>query len=170
MDKSSDRRRFTVLATCVLTLLLASCGFQLRGPAELPPQMERTYITGVGGGHDFVRELTILLEASGVTVVDNRQASTAEFRVRRLDANRRVLTVGGDARVSEYELDMVLDYEVRARADDWAMEPVRLSITREYFHDPLLVLSQGEQERTLREAMHRDLARLVMFRLQAASP
>jgi LPS-assembly lipoprotein len=162
-------RLFLYLVSCILYLHLASCGFQLRGPPELPPQMERTQITGVSTGHGFVRELSILLTAGGVTLVDSRQASTAEFRVRRLESDRRVLSVGGDARVSEYELYMVLEYEVRGRGDEWALEPVTLSITREYVHDPLQVLSQTEQERSLREAMDRDLAQLVMFRLQAAT-
>jgi LPS-assembly lipoprotein len=163
-------RPFLYLASCLLYLLLSSCGFQLRGPPELPPQMERTYLTGIAAEHGFARELSTLLTAGGITLVDSRQASTAEFRVRRLESDRRVLSVGGDARVSEYELYLVLEYEVRGRGDEWALEPVTLNITREYVHDPLQVLSQSEQERSLREAMHRDLAQVVMFRLQAASP
>lgn len=157
------------LASCILYLFLTSCGFQLRGAADLPPQMERTYLTGIAADHGFARELSVLLAGAGVTLVDSRQAATAEFRVRRLSSGRRVLSVGGDARVSEYELYLVLDYEVRGRNDAWALEPVTLDITREYVHDPLQVLSQAEQERALREAMHRDLAQLVMFRLQAAT-
>ncbi|WP_175628241.1 LPS assembly lipoprotein LptE [Thioalkalivibrio denitrificans] len=132
--------------------------------------MERTYITGVSPGHDLARELSILLDASGVTVVDTREEATAELRVRRLSTGRRVLSVGGDARVSEYELYLVLEYEVRGRDNDWAVEPVTLTVTREYVHDPIQALSQREREETLRESMHRDLAQLVMFRLQAASP
>lgn len=161
-------RIYLSLATCLLSLLLASCGFQLRGAADLPPQMERTWLTGINANHGFARELSGLLRAGGVTVVNSREASTAEFRVQRLTTGRRVLSVGGDARVSEYELYMVLEYEVRGRGSEWALEPVTLNITREYVHDPLLVLSQGEQEQALREAMERDLAQLVMFRLQSA--
>jgi len=161
------RHLVLVLLVSILTLFLASCGFQLRGPAQLPPEMARTYLTGVNANQGFARELTGLLRASGVTLVDSREAASAEFRVRRLLTDRRVLSVGGDARVSEYELYMVLEYEVRGVGSEWSMEPVTLNITREYVHDPLLVLSQGEQERTLREAMNRDLAQLVMFRLQA---
>jgi LPS-assembly lipoprotein len=157
-----------VLLVSIFALFLASCGFQLRGATELPPQMERTYLTGVSANNGFARELSGLLRASGVTLVDSREASTAEFRVRRLVTDRRVLSVGDDARVSEYELYMVLEYEVRGRGTKWALESVTLNITREYVHDPFLVLSQGEQEQVLREAMERDLAQLVMFRLQAA--
>lgn len=157
-----------VVLVSMLVLLFASCGFQLRGATDLPPQMERTYLTGVNPSHGFARELSGLLRAGGVTLVDRRESATAEFRVRRLVSDRRVLSVGGDARVSEYELFMVLEYEVRGRGTEWALEPVTLNITREYVHDPLLVLSQGEQEQALRESMERDLAQLVMFRLQAA--
>jgi LPS-assembly lipoprotein len=162
------RRIPLYLVLCTFPLLL-SCGFQLRGAADLPPQMERTYLTGIAADHGFARELSTLLAGAGVTLVDSRQAASAEFRVRRLSSGRRVLSVGGDARVSEYELYLVLDYEVRGRNGEWALEPVTLDITREYVHDPLQVLSQTEQERALREAMHRDLAQLVMFRLQAAT-
>ena len=161
-------RAYLYLVTCLLSLLIASCGFQLRGATELPPEIARTYLTGVNANQGFARELSGLLRASGVTLVDSREAASAEFRVRRLLTDRRVLSVGGDARVSEYELYMVLEYELRGVDSDWSMEPVTLNITREYVHDPLLVLSQGDQERTLREAMNRDLAQLVMFRLQAA--
>ena len=159
-------RLYLSLVSCLLSLLLSACGFQLRGAAELPPQLERTYVTGLQEHPGFARELAGVFRAAGVTLVESREAATAEFRVRRLVTDRRVLSVGGDARVSEYELFMVLDYEVRG--GEWTAEPVTLNITREYVHDPLLVLSQGEQERALRQAMERDLAQLVMFRLQAA--
>jgi LPS-assembly lipoprotein len=132
--------------------------------------MERTYLTGIDARDGFARELSALLGASGITMVDNREQATAEFRVRRLSSDRRVLSVGGDARVSEYELYLVLDYEVRGRGHDWVLEPVTLTLTREYVYDPLQVLSRDEQEQTLRETMNRDLAQLVIFRLQAASP
>lgn len=162
--RSGPGRTALVLMLC---LLLAACGFQLRGAAGLPPEMARTAITGLGAFDPLVIDLQLALRAAGVEPVPLSKA-TAELRIHDLRTGRRALSVGRDAQVSEYEVFTRLTYSVRGRGNDFEIPEQSLTLTRDYLFDPEGVLGQAEQEQSLRESMRRDLVQLILLRLQAA--
>ena len=75
--------------------LVVGCGFELRGSASLPTEMERTRLELSDADSRFARELRLLLEANGVTVVDAAAEDAAVLRVSRERISRRALTVSG---------------------------------------------------------------------------
>ncbi|MCH7854711.1 MAG: DUF3641 domain-containing protein [Proteobacteria bacterium] len=60
-----------LIPTLTLTLLLASCGFQLRSATVLPTEMERTYIATDSRHSLFYRTLRARFRDNGVNLVDN---------------------------------------------------------------------------------------------------
>lgn len=158
-------RRRLVLA--VPALLLAGCGFQLRGAPEWPPELNPIYIGGLGARDPFYLFLAQNLRSAGVEILDARSPDAAELRVLSLRQRRRVLSVTGAARISEYELFRVLDAELRLPdvAEPRSLGP--LSASRVYVFEAAAVLSQSEREEELAQAMDRDLQRLLQLRIQA---
>ncbi len=169
------RCRFVVLwhLHTVAVLLLggvlvsvAGCGFQLRGTVEFPAHLQPLQVTGLDIHDPLRRELLALLRTQGVQLSEHAEQAQARLHLQGLKEHRRVLSVGADARVSEYEITTVLTYAVSPLPTVQRVRTEQLSVSREYAHDPAGVLGQSEQERLLREDMQRDMLRLLLYRLQ----
>lgn len=153
------------MAILILSLL-TGCGFQLRGSVALPDAMARTAITGINERDPLAIDLRRALIANGVEVVDVSRA-TAELRFDSVNSGRRVVSVGADARVFEFEVYLRITYRVQGVDSEFELEPTTLNLGREYLFDRDNVLSQMDQERSLRESMRRDAVQLIMLRLQS---
>jgi len=158
-------RRRLVLA--VPALLLAGCGFQLRGAPDWPPELDPLYVSGLGARDPFYLMLAQNLRSAGVEVLDARSPDAAELRVLSLRQRRRVLSVTGAARISEYEVSRVLDAELRLPGVPEPQPLGPLSASRVYVFEAAAVLSQSEREEELARAMDRDLQRMLLLRIQA---
>ena len=145
---------------------LAGCGFHLRGVIELPPELSRTHISGISEYSDFAATLRQQLRANGVEIVEADQ-STATLRITRHRITRQVLAVGADGKVREFELLGVLSFEVRKADKTVLLKNQTITLTREFIFDPDDVLGKTEEEALLREDLTENLARLMIYRLQA---
>ena len=146
-------------------LLGTGCGFHLRSQYSMPTAMTRTYVQG-DSHSPIVVGLKRNLRSSNAEVVEQKDESTAVVRVFDERTGRRVLSVGGDGNVTEYELFYSVSFELAFPGND--PNPAQtLRLTRDYVFDSLGVLSSSDEEATLRSEMQRDLVRLMMLRLQA---
>ena len=158
--------RLPSLLMLLAVLLVGGCGFQLRGAVDLPPEMDRTYVTGLPERDVLYLELKRQLRAAGVAVVDSRAAGTAELRILEKRDTRRVLSVGSNATVREYELSTIVTFDVRGLGNEFEQRPVTLQTTRDLTFDETNVLGKAGEEALLREDMERELAWRVLSRLQ----
>lgn len=154
----------------LLLLALAGCGFHLRGAGELPSQFSRTYLIGLPSRGALTVALEGALEANGVEVVDSAAEATAVLRFTRVSFDKRILSVGTDARVREYEYRLSADFNAHARDGSLELPEQHLQILRSLAYDPTNLLGKGHEEQRLRASMERDLVPLVLRRLQATAP
>lgn len=161
----NGRRR---LLLALPALLLAGCGFQLRGVSDWPAELNPIHVSGLGMRDPFYLALVQSLRAAGVEVLDARSIDASELRVLSLQERRRVLSVTGAARISEYELSRVLDTALRLPGAPEALPLGPLRASRVYVFDAAAVLSRDEREEELARSMDRDLLRLLQLRVQAA--
>lgn len=146
--------------------LVNACGFQLRGMMAFPESLQPLFVAGLDV-HDPVRyELVTLLQANGIELADTPAQAQAHLRILAIDDTRRVLSVGIDARVSEYEITTTLRYTLLDNHAQVLIPRSQVNVRRDYAHDPKGVLGQTEQETLLREDMRRDVLRLLLYRLQ----
>ncbi|MCG5536402.1 LPS assembly lipoprotein LptE [Ectothiorhodospira mobilis] len=158
-----------VLGTWLAALaLLPGCGFQLRQSGVLPPAMAHTALTGLDAGDPLHTELRLALEARGAELVPLEEAD-ARLEILERRQGRRALSVGGDGRVSEYEVRLRLVYRVEGEDTEFSIPRQTLELTRDYLFDASGVLGRAEQERVLYDAMRRDAVQLMMIRLQNAA-
>ena len=149
-------------------LLFPGCGFQLRQAGVLPPAMDRTALTGIDSGDPLHIELRLALEARGAELVPPEEAG-ARLEILERQRGRRALSVGGDGRVSEYEVRLRIVYRVKGGETAFSIPRQTLELTRDYLFDASGVLGRAEQERVLYEAMRRDAVQLMMIRFQNAA-
>lgn len=151
-------------ALLVLPLLLAGCGFQLRGATTVPPEMARTYIE-TGDRHSlFYRRVRDSLRNAGVQIVDSPVDATATFSVLADDTGQRVLSVSARNVPTEYEVYYTIVYRV-ATEDATLLALREQTLTRDYTWDETKVLGKEREEQLLREAIVDDLVRVVLIQL-----
>lgn len=150
----------------LLALLLAGCGFHLRGTPDIPPEMARTYVAADDRYSLFYRKLTDHLEQSGIELVDSPEEATAELVILADDTGQRVLSVSARNVPREYEVYYTIYYSL-VSGPAVLMEPQLKTLTRDYTYDETRVLGKAREEDLLREAIADDLVRLVMFQLSS---
>lgn len=145
-------------------LLVAGCGFQIQGALTTPAEMERTYIATDDRHSAFYRELRKQLIAASVEVVDEEADSTAILSILYDQTDQRVLSVSARNVPTEYEVYYTVEYAIDGGASR-LVEPQILTVTRDYTYDSRLVLGKAREEELLREAIVKDLVRIVLKRI-----
>ncbi len=154
-----------------LTLLLlvvstGSCGFQIRGVADVPPEMQRTYIATADRHSEFYQMLRRELKSSGIELVDSPADATSIFKIHTDITNQRVLSVSARNVPTEYEVFYIINYSLES-GQTTLMQPRTQTQTRVYTWDETLVLGKQEEQQTLRNAIVGDLVRVVMIQLSS---
>lgn len=150
-----------------LVLLLSACGFQLRGEARLPPAMAETWLNVPDDSTAFARELTLMLRANGVEVLEQPGRHSAELRIYNERIFREALTISGQARVREFVLVFDLDFEL-VTADGEALIPREtLRLMRDYSFDEQEILAATREEEFLRNDLRQSMATRLLRRLEA---
>ena len=147
-------------------LLLAACGFQMRGAASVPPDMARTYIAAEDHRSLFYRRLRDSLRDAGVVVVNSEDEATATFSIVSDIPGQRVLSVSARNVPREFEVFYTVFYSVQT-AEATLLEARSQTLTRDYTWDETKVLGKEREETLLREAIVDDLVRIVLIQLSA---
>ena len=151
---------FRIVCIAVVALV-AGCGFHLQGAFTSPATMERTYIAAGDRYSQFYRELRKQLQDAGVQLVDTKAESTATFSILYDETDQRVLSVSARNVPTEYEVYYTIQYAIDG-IDNRLLETQDLTITRNYTYDSMLVLGKAREEELLREAIVKDLVRIVL--------
>ena len=147
-------------------LMLAGCGFHLQGAVTTPAEMERTYIDSVDEYSLFHRELRLGLQAAGVELVDTPEQATAIFSILSDQTDQRVLSVSGRNVPTEYEVFYTVGYSLSS-GGKVLLDPQDVTVTRDYTYDTTLVLGKAREESIMREAIVKDLVRIVLKQISS---
>ncbi len=159
-------RRRTLAALLITVVIAAGCGFRLRGDVALPAGLGAIYLALPDDLSPFAVEMRRGLErVDAVTTTSASDAGTI-VRVRVDRTGRRVLAVSARNTPTEFEIFYVIEYSIDRNGTE-VVTPQRLELTRKFSFDESLVLAKGHEEDILREALARDLADLVLRRLES---
>ena len=158
---SSDFARPPALLAAVL---VSACGFHLQGSAELPAEVRRVHVVTSDELTPFAVELREALTHNGATFASTPGAADAVVRVSRDRTGRRVLSVSARNTPEEFEVFYTVDYSID-RGGREVVPSQTLELTRSYSFDEADLLAKDREEQILREALARDIARLVVRRL-----
>ena len=154
------------LLALALTLLAAGCGFRLQGAATLPPTLDSVYVAVPDTLSSFAVELDRALERAGAQRAASPGEAEAVIRVRMDRSGRRVLSVSARNTPQEFEIFYRVEYAIE-RGGSEVVAPQRLELTRNFSFDESQLLAKDREQEILRDAMARDLADLVLRRLES---
>ena len=153
------------IAIAGLSLLLASCGFQLRATAQLPPEMKQTRLVIADKYSMFARRVRILLEQSGVKLVTSADA-TAVLEIPQNDVVTEVLTIGDNARVREYRISHTVRFRLLGANGKEIIPLQTIRQTREISFDEQQILAASREQEYVKQDLANTLSRLLLTRLE----
>jgi LPS-assembly lipoprotein len=151
----------------VSAVLLAGCGFQLRGTANLP--FETIYMPGASGGIalDLKRNIQ---SGTHTTVVDDPKKADAVLEFAQETRQKIILSLAATGRVSEYQLVYRVGFRVHDGKGAEFLPTNTIELKRDVTFNDSVVLSKELEEANLYRDMQFDMVRQIMRRLEAARP
>jgi LPS-assembly lipoprotein len=150
----------------LVVLLLASCGFHLRGEAHYA--FETLYLNSPAS-QPLTLELRRSLEGGGsAKLVAKPEEAQAILDVTSVENNKQILSLSSGGKVAEYLLTKRVLFRVRDSAgNDWL--PIsELLVRRTYTYNDTEALAKEVQEQRLWREMQDDAVAQLVRRLQAA--
>lgn len=149
-----------------LTLFLSSCGFQLRGTANLP--FDTLYIPNATGG--IALDLKRYIQAGSHTrVVDDPKAAQALMELSGETRLRNILSLSGAGRVRELQLIYRVNLRVHDGKGAEFLPLSTISITRDLSYNDTDVLSKEAEEANINREVQADLVQQILRRLSGAT-
>lgn len=153
------------MAAAALSLLIAGCGFQLRGA---PPVSSALQPLAVDCAENVPGQLCdAVREQLELGRIDLKPAEEADFvlKIGNFRQERRASAITLRAAAAEYTLRHTVDIEVITSDNIPLIEPTDLNSSETYRYDESNVLAKQREEEALREQLHNRLAQQIIFRL-----
>jgi LPS-assembly lipoprotein len=156
-------KKLLLVAAC---LVLAGCGFKLRGVADLP--FETVYIPGATAGMplDLKRSIQAGTRAK---VVDDAKSAEAIVQFTEVAAQKEILSLTGTGRVREYQLRYRVGFRVHdGKGSDYVPQSL-IQLTRDITFNDAEILAKEAEEALLIRDMQGDMVQQIMRRLAAST-
>jgi len=152
-------------AALVLCLLVAACGFRLRGTAEVP--FETLYLPGATTG--LALDLKRNIQAgTRARVVDDPQKAEAVLHFTEETRQKEILSLTGTGRVREFQLRYRVGFRVHdGKGADYVPQST-IQLTRDVTFNDAEILAKEAEEQLLFRDMQADMVQQILRRLAAA--
>lgn len=161
-------QRWLQTMLCVVGfVLLAGCGFHLRGSAALPAVMQQQVYLQVNGGGEFPRSLAAALRASKVNVLDTSTQGVATLAVPVAAFSSRMLTSGAVQRVGEYVVGFDVQFTLTDAQGKTVVPVQTISLSHEFAIDQTQFSAITSETEAIQRSLVREMTDAVMRRLEA---
>ena len=155
------------LASALLCALLAACGFQLRGTADVP--FDSIYVPQAAGGIGL--ELKRSIQAgTRAKVVDDAKSASAVLEFTEETRVKEILSLTGQGRVREYLLRYRVGFRVHDGKGKDFVPANTVTLLRDISFNDADVLAKESEEQLLYRDMQTDMVQQILRRLAAAKP
>ena len=154
-------------AVLALALVLAGCGFRLRGTAEVP--FQTLYVPNATSG--IALDLKRNIQAgTRVKVVDDAKGAEAVMHFTEETRQKEILSLTGTGRVREFQLRYRVGFRVHDGKGQEFLPASTIQLTRDVTFNDTEILAKEQEELLLFRDMQTDMVQLIMRRLAAAKP
>ena len=151
---------------CAMTLLVASCGFQLRIDPEVG--IRKLFISAVGPSA-VVTDIRRTLAVGPTRMVATPVEADAHLRILQEEREKTVSTITGAGRVFEYQLVLRVRFElVVPGRDEPVIPPTRVETRRLITYSETAPTAKEAEEQLLYKDMQLDLSHQILRQVAAA--
>jgi len=146
-----------------LVLSLISCGFHLRGAADI--SFSSIFIQG--NTLVISKNLNKSLKSNDIKVLPSAEGAELMIELIGEESEKRILSIGGQGTVNEFELYYRVHYRIKqAGATLWSQTQT-VESRRDFTYSDANLLAKQREERRLNDDMQADVVRGIMRRLSA---
>lgn len=142
-------------------LLLASCGFQLKGLHENQTLAVRHWQIS---GQSLQSALETAMRQAQANLQPFSGSPEAEIRVLNVDSKKDVYTITRGAKLNEYLLSLRVTAQAFRHGQTWG-QPIRVNVRRTMPYSDSMVLGKAEEENIIWQEMHQDAAEQIVRQL-----
>lgn len=155
-----------LLAVLAASVLLAACGFRLKGATPLP---FTTLYTNIAENSAFGAAMRRAIIASSPRTRIVGDPTQAEVRLLQLANNQRLreLSIDAEGRVEEYELNLEFVFQLVDAAGHLIIPPTTLRATRELPYDDTIVQAKQSEITDVFQQMQQSMVDRVVRLLSA---
>ena len=153
------------VALLVLALALASCGFRLRGTADVPFQALYVPNSDSGIALDLKRNVQAGTQAK---VVDDAKQADAILVFGEEQREKNILSLTSAGRVREFQLRYRVSFRVHDGKGGEYVPQTAIQLTRDITFNDTDVLAKEAEEQLLFRDMQTDMVQQIMRRLAAS--
>lgn len=148
-------------------MLLAGCGFRLRGTAHVP--FETIHVPGATAG--IALDLKRNIESgTRARVVDDPKAAQALLQVTEEARSREILSLTSAGRVREFQLRYRVGFRVHDGKGGEFVPASVIQLTRDMTYSDAEILAKEQEEQLLFRDMRTDMVQQILRRLASAKP
>lgn len=152
------------------SLLLAACGFQLRGSDAVAPELQPLYIGGASPNSGLGQVLRQQFNLRGTELSSTAAAANYQLILLEHERDSRTLTLDPRANTGELALTERASFELRNSRGEVVLGPIMVEERRVMVDDPDRRVDRDNEASILRNEMLQDLAGRILRRLQAYQP
>jgi LPS-assembly lipoprotein len=157
--------KFNLRSLLMVTLVfsLISCGFHLRGAADI--SFNSIFIQG----NTLVinKNLKKSLASNEIKILSSAEGADLLLDLIGEESEKRILSIGGQGTVNEFELYYRVHYRIKQAGDALWSQPQTVESRRDFTYSDANLLAKQREEKRLNDDMQDDVVRGIMRRLSA---
>lgn len=157
--------RYALLTMALLSCLLASCGFHLRGVVELPPAFQRIYVQSEDPYSQVVKNLKRTLQFSGAKLTNTAKEANIILEILHEDKSEQLLSVGSTQETRQYNLVLSVTFALTDANGKTILSPQTVSEIRAITIQVNQILGGNNEANNLYQQMRSAIASNIMNRL-----
>lgn len=153
-----------VLGSALACVLLAACGFQLKGDVALP--FSSVFVTSMGASQVATRlKRDITNSPTRLAAIAKDADALLNIATERRD--RVILSLSGAGKVREYQLKLTVQYQVADNAGKVTIPTSEIQLQRILTYDDSQIIAKQQEEAQLFQDMEKDAAAQILRRMTA---
>lgn len=160
------QKLYSLFVFC-LGLLLAACGFHLRGQVNLPVKLNDIYISSPTAYSPIVRSIRSALQANHIHLVESAKDAQYILHVSDPDISHNAVTTGSPSSSREYQVDYKITVSLEKAQGVSLLAPFTLAANRKTTVLPDKLLENTGQLVSLKQDMQNELAQKLLFKLNS---
>ncbi|MEN1929265.1 LPS assembly lipoprotein LptE [Luteimonas sp. MJ250] len=162
-------KRLRTLSAVALVLLLTACGFHLRKPLQLPPDLIGVQVTARSPYSPLLQALTRTLEHAGFEVPERAGEGVGRLQIHSERWESQAISVDQFGRAQEFTLRYAAVFSLLDGNGDELVPEQVIELSRDYVSLPANSSGSESEREMLSREMEREMAAAVLRRIDAVS-
>lgn len=163
------RPRLRVAVPVLLALVLSACGFHLRAPLTLPPELDGVQVIASDPYSPLAQSLTRSLERGGFTVAERGSEGVAVLRVLSERWDSQAISADQFGRAQEFTLRYAAVFTFEDGDGQELVPEQVIELSRDYVSLPENSAGSESEREMLARELQREMAAAVLRRIDAVT-